>query len=326
MGLDQEPASQGSRSEHQRHGLREIGRGANQSEKMPRAGSCHLRTCSRLSLAPREVILLTVAAAMISVACCRAAHARSRSTDASLSLAAGMADRSMYRRLHQEGTFDAHARISPTGSSDVDSAAQGDEVRRGGERGGGDKNAHEMVSYMVCVDAGSSGSRVHVFKMKWRHGDRELPEIELPSKKLKVVPGLSTYEKAPRDAGGSLLELIAFAKSHVPQSMWAQTPFIVAATAGLRLLTHETARGILESCEQTLRTRSPFHIESSNIVLLSGDDEGVFGWLSINFLAQRLRGMKHAQHAAVGAVEVGGASLQVTGRVKLSMKNRENTG
>ena len=317
MRLEKEPASQGSRSEQQRHGLREIGRGDNQSEKMPRAGSCHLRTCSRLSLAPREVILLTVAAAMISVACCRAAHARSRATGASLSLAAGMADRSMYRRLHQEGTFDSR-------SSNVDSAAQGDDVRRGGERGVGDKDAHEMVSYMVCVDAGSSGSRVHVFKMKWGQGGRELPEIELPSKKLKVVPGLSTYEKAPTDAGSSLLELIAFAKSHVPQSMWAQTPFIVAATAGLRLLPHETARGILESCEHTLRTRSPFHIESSNIVLLSGDDEGVFGWLSINFLAQRLRGMKHAQQAAVGAVEVGGASLQVTRRVKLSMKNQEN--
>jgi len=93
---------------------------------------------------------------------------------------------------------------------------------------------------MVMVDAGSSGSRVHVFKLTWprqraaggesreerEKGDgrdarsQTLPEIELPSKKLKVEPGLSSYEKNPGAAGDSLVKLIEFARRHVPSEKW----------------------------------------------------------------------------------------------------------
>ena len=183
------------------------------------------------------------------------------------------------------------------------------------------------VAYMVVIDGGSSGSRAHVFRMMWRTGvgeesgegqalpeiahSHEVPEIELPSKKLKVEPGLSTYVGDTGAAGASLLPLIEFAKAHVPEDAWPVTPLILAATAGLRMLPSVIAAEILASCARTLREHAPFRIEDRDILVLSGADEGIYGWLSINFLAQRLRGMKHAAHGTLGALEVGGASMLV---------------
>jgi Golgi nucleoside diphosphatase len=193
------------------------------------------------------------------------------------------------------------------------------------EQGSHDAAGGAEAAYMVMVDAGSSGSRAHVFKLRWklagvRAGAREhvqIPDVEMPSKKLKIEPGLSSYEHSPSAAGDSLLGLIEFAKTHVPRDHWSSTPFIVAATAGLRLLPPHTATAILDSCEHTLRTNSPFLISRDNVVLLSGEDEGsvfskvstvplcskytraltfenfttgVYGWLSVNSLAQRLHG------------------------------------
>lgn len=152
----------------------------------------------------------------------------------------------------------------------------------------------DETAYMVMVDAGSSGSRAHVFNLRWKlagvhagvlEADVKLPDVELPSKKLKIEPGLSSYEHSPSAAGGSLLGLIEFAKTHVPRAHWSSTPFVVAATAGLRLLPPQTATAILDSCEHTLRTNSPFLISLDNVVLLSGEDEGsVFGKVRILFL------------------------------------------
>ena len=116
-----------------------------------------------------------------------------------------------------------------------------------GDEGEGSRDAAggAETAYMVMVDAGSSGSRAHVFKLKWktagaRAGVGELPDVQLPSKKLKIEPGLSSYEHSPGAAGESLLKLIEFAKRHVPPEHWSSTPFIVAATAGLRLLPPST--------------------------------------------------------------------------------------
>jgi len=157
------------------------------------------------------------------------------------------------------------------------------------EQGVHDAARGAEASYMVMVDAGSSGSRAHVFKLRWklagvRAGAREhvqIPDVEMPSKKLKIEPGLSSYEHSPSAAGGSLLGLIEFAKTHVPRDHWSSTPFIVAATAGLRLLPPHTATAILDSCEHTLRTKSPFLISRDNVVLLSGEDEGSLSQKSV---------------------------------------------
>ncbi|MGB1604479.1 MAG: hypothetical protein ACPIOQ_67740, partial [Promethearchaeia archaeon] len=178
----------------------------------------------------------------------------------------------------------------------------------------GEREATQEPAFVVVIDAGSSGSRVHVFQLQWNvelGKTPSLPEVKLPAHKLKIEPGLSTYAHRPRDAGASILPLIDFAERHVPQAVWAQTPLLVVATAGLRLLPTRASAAILHSCEHALRQRASFPVRSSDLFVLGGADEGAYGWLAVNFLAQRLRGMPDAALGTLGAVEVGGASSQV---------------
>ena len=171
--------------------------------------------------------------------------------------------------------------------------------------------------YSVVIDAGSSGSRVHIYKLDWTEskqsqGQVMFPNLELPEPKLKTKPGLSSFALHPDAAGESLSDLIAFAVQHVPKSFHSSTPVYLSATAGLRLVEKDVAERILDSCYNWLSSKSPFLIRREKISVISGRDEGAFGWLTMNFLQKRLFGMPLSSQGTLGTIEMGGASTQVT--------------
>ena len=103
-----------------------------------------------------------------------------------------------------------------------------------------------------------------------------------------------------------------FALKHVPAGARKDTPVILSATAGLRMVPPESAKRILDSCYEYLKSKTPFKVERSKVSVISGEDEGALGWLSINYLMGRLKGMPNESKGTVGGVEMGGASSQVT--------------
>jgi hypothetical protein len=57
--------------------------------------------------------------------------------------------------------------------------------------------ALDKDEFVLVIDAGSSGSRVHVYKYRW--GSQKIfPEVELPDKKFKITPGLSSFAENPK--------------------------------------------------------------------------------------------------------------------------------
>jgi hypothetical protein len=125
------------------------------------------------------------------------------------------------------------------------------------------------ASRYIVIDAGSSGCRVHVYRLSTPAG-QALPTVELPDKKLKKSPGLSTFASNPGDAGASLAGLLEFAEQHVPAPERPSTPIRLAATAGLRLLPKETADAILDSCYTFLKEKSTFLVTRDKISIISG--------------------------------------------------------
>ncbi|KAK7853297.1 apyrase 2 [Quercus suber] len=100
-------------------------------------------------------------------------------------------------------------------------------------------------SYAVIFDAGSSGSRVHVFcfdhNLQLVHIGKDLELF----KQLK--PGLSAFANDPREAANSLQTLLDQAQAVVPKDLRPKTPVRVGATAGLRALKGDASNQILQA-------------------------------------------------------------------------------
>lgn len=172
----------------------------------------------------------------------------------------------------------------------------------------------ESFSYLAVIDAGSSGCRAHVY----RYGklqSLEGPLYILPEhKSFKVKPGLSSFEGSPQSAGPSLMKLIDFLKENVPQGAWSVTPIWLKATAGLRLLELKKSEAILYSVRSFLSDtkQSPFYFKPSYAQVISGNEEGAFGWIAYNYLKRVIGPLKLESILPYAVVEMGGASSQVS--------------
>lgn len=174
-------------------------------------------------------------------------------------------------------------------------------------------------SYAVILDGGSTGTRVHVFS--WASGSLlgganspnvdGLPDVRSePGGNLKVKPGISAFESSPEDAGASITPLIELAERVVPASEHGRTLVMLRATAGMRLLSRRRAQRIYTSLFDAIARRGTFRPRRQDFGTLSGDDEGVFGWLCANYLLRRSG--RIPEMGALGALDLGGGSTQIT--------------
>lgn len=132
-------------------------------------------------------------------------------------------------------------------------------------------------SYAVIFDAGSSGSRVHVF-----HFDQNLDLVHI-GKDLELFeqlkPGLSAYAQKPQQAAESLVSLLEKAEGVVPRELRSKTPVRIGATAGLRALEGDASDKILRAVRDLLKHRSSFKADADAVTVLDGTQEGAYQWV-----------------------------------------------
>ncbi|KAI0715674.1 nucleoside phosphatase family-domain-containing protein [Cerioporus squamosus] len=166
-----------------------------------------------------------------------------------------------------------------------------------------------LVQFALMIDAGSTGSRIHIYKFN-NCGPSPAYEYEVFKQRQ---PGLSSYSDSPRAAAESLDELLDEAVRVVPESLRRCTPLQVKATAGLRRLGTKEANDILVAVRRRLEEKYPFSLQGENAVeIMEGRDEGVYAWLTANYLLKTLSKEPSAKKTPPYAVlDLGGASTQI---------------
>jgi len=158
------------------------------------------------------------------------------------------------------------------------------------------------------IDAGSTGSRIHIYKF---HNCGPSPTYEYETF-VQKQPGLSAYAGRPDDAAQSLDSLLGVAMRVVPESLRRCTPVAVKATAGLRLLGASQSEEILDAVRNRLRTTFPFPLASQDpVVIMDGSDEGVFAWVTANYLMDTIRADSPKTAVPYAVLDLGGASTQI---------------
>ncbi|XP_041660953.1 ectonucleoside triphosphate diphosphohydrolase 5-like isoform X2 [Cheilinus undulatus] len=169
---------------------------------------------------------------------------------------------------------------------------------------------HSRIFYAVMFDAGSTGTRIHVYT--FIQGGSELPVLD-NEMFHSIKPGLSAYADSPEMAAHTVRMLLKVAKKTVPRLEWKRTPVVLRATAGLRLLSTEKAQALLEQVQHVF-DESPFLVPDNSVSIMNGKNEGILAWISVNFLTGHL---KAQTKKTVGILDLGGGSTQITFLPKL---------
>lgn len=112
-----------------------------------------------------------------------------------------------------------------------------------------------------------------------------------------LILGIST--QSPSDIRSYLSPLLTHALQQIPPSQHSHTPIYLFATAGMRLLPASSREAILEETCKVIRDGYPFVVGErssagpcgENIRVISGEEEGMWGWVAVNYL---MDGFGHA--------------------------------
>lgn len=174
-----------------------------------------------------------------------------------------------------------------------------------------------LVQYALMIDAGSTGSRIHVYRFNYCS---ESPELEDEYFEM-LKGGLSNYGANPAAAADSLRPLLKSALQRVPANLRKCTPVAVKATAGLRLLPGKQAEDVLKAVRHMLEFEYPFPIAdgrnadgtkaSKGVEIMDGKDEGVFAWITVNYLLNRIGSSSADKLETAAVMDLGGGSTQI---------------
>ena len=164
--------------------------------------------------------------------------------------------------------------------------------------------------YAILFDAGSSGTRMKIYQFLASGLSLRPSDVKEHSPSPnKAKPGISELAADPSQVEAYLMPLLESAKKTIPQDKHQSTPIYLLATAGMRLLHDDKANAILAEVRKLFndKVNCPFLFEDDyDARIISGTVEGIYSWVTINFLA----GVFGSNKNSYGSLDLGGASHQ----------------
>lgn len=171
----------------------------------------------------------------------------------------------------------------------------------------GPLRAQDAERHIAVIDAGSSGSRIHLYALHGSRGETRVRELFSE----RSGEALSSFETTPAAAGRQGLQsLLDALVTRLDQLGIArnQVNLHLLATAGMRRVEQrnpESAAAIYTAARSALTLTG---LPVGRVETLSGQLEGAYAWVDVNYLNGSFN---ESGASPVGVVEVGGASAQI---------------
>ncbi|XP_056301218.1 ectonucleoside triphosphate diphosphohydrolase 3-like [Pseudoliparis swirei] len=176
------------------------------------------------------------------------------------------------------------------------------------------------LEYGIVIDSGSSRSNVYLYE--WPGEKQNQTGVVTERMNCRVAgAGISEMQVDPKKDEASWNGfrgcMLNITKA-IPVEKQQSTLLFLGATAGMRLL-HEKdeqkSNEILGSLREYLKTL-PFSFQNASII--TGQEEGLYGWVTVNYLMENLL-TKHFWNIyahpkgekTIGSMDLGGASTQI---------------
>lgn len=158
-------------------------------------------------------------------------------------------------------------------------------------------NACSTHQCIAVIDAGSTGSRLHVYSYDLDETRSPVNINEIWNKKIK--PGFATIEPNRYTIDAYLTTLLSGApQDHIPVYFYA--------TAGMRLLPAVKQKKYYDELQSWFAQQTQWSLVDAKTI--TGTDEALYDWLSVNY---HLGTLNNSQKQSVGVMDMGGASVQI---------------
>lgn len=149
---------------------------------------------------------------------------------------------------------------------------------------------------IAVIDAGSTGSRLHVYAYDLDETDTPVHINEIWNKKIK--PGFASIEPNYATIDAYLTTLLSGAPTqHVQVYFYA--------TAGMRLLPLSKQKLYYDELQRWFTQQSQWQLVEAKTI--TGNEEALYDWLSVNYHMGTLKD----PDSSIGVMDMGGASVQI---------------
>ncbi|RUR08499.1 multidrug DMT transporter permease [Legionella sp. km772] len=155
----------------------------------------------------------------------------------------------------------------------------------------------EKQQCIAIVDAGSTGSRLHIYAY-----DLDVTKTPIHIKELwnkKITPGFARIEANTNTIDSYLTILLA-------DSPIKKIPIYFYATAGMRLLPQMKQKKYYDELSSWFKKHSEWQLVEAKTI--TGNEEGLYDWLSVNY---HLGNFESPTNKSIGVMDMGGASVQI---------------
>lgn len=154
-------------------------------------------------------------------------------------------------------------------------------------------NQHQCIA---VIDAGSTGSRAHIYAYDRDETNTPININEVWTKKIK--PGLASIEPNANTLDAYLTTLFSGAPNQ-------QVPVYFYATAGMRLVPSSKQKMYYQELQHWFSQQDQWQLIEAKTI--TGNDEALYDWLAVNYHLGTLK----SQKKSVGVMDMGGASVQI---------------